>query len=245
MSPRIMTSTIGRILSQLRHDPRTIAMLLLVPVALLTLVYYMYEDDPLTFNRVGLIMLGIFPFIIMFLITSIAMLRERRTGTLERLFTTPIHKLDLLVGYGIAFALAATAQAVVTCGVAYGLLGLETRGSAWLVVAIAVANALLGMALGLFTSAFARSEFQATQLLPAVVVPQLLVCGLIWPRGKMAPALEAISNLLPMTYTINALTEVTRHATATSALWRNLSVVALTAVAALLLGALTLRRRTP
>ena len=244
MSATITFATAHRVLAQLRHDRRTVALIVALPALELTLLRFVLDADSAVFDRWAVPLLGVFPLITMFLVTSVAMLRERTSGTLERLLTTPIHKLDLLLGYGLAFALAATAQAVVTCGVAYGLLGLETAGSAWLVVAIAVANALLGMALGLFTSAFARSEFQATQLLPAVVVPQLLLCGLIWPRDKMAPALEAISNLMPMTYTINALSEVTRHASATSALWRNLSIVALCAVAALLLGALTLRRRT-
>jgi ABC-2 type transport system permease protein len=245
MSATITLATAHRVLVQLLHDRRTVALVVALPAIELTLLRLVLDADPAVFDRWAVPLLGVFPLITMFLVTSVAMLRERTSGTLERLLTTPLHKLDLLGGYGIAFALAATAQAVITCGVAYGPLGLQTTGSAWLVVAIAVANALLGMALGLFTSAFARSEFQATQLLPAVVVPQLLLCGLIWPRNKMAPALEAISNLLPMTYTINALTEVTRHATATGALWRNLSIVALCAVAALLLGALTLRRRTP
>jgi len=245
MSAQITLATAHRVLVQLLHDRRTVALIVALPALELTLLRFVLDADPDVFDRWALPLLGVFPLITMFLVTSVAMLRERTSGTLERLLTTPIHKLDLLLGYGLGFALAATVQAVITCGIAYGLLGLDTAGSAWLVVAIAVANALLGMALGLFTSAFARSEFQATQLMPAIVVPQLLLCGLIWPRDKMAPALEAISNLLPMTYTINALTEVTRHATATAGLWRNLTVVALSALAALLLGALTLRRRTP
>jgi ABC-2 type transport system permease protein len=245
MSATITLATAHRVLAQLLHDRRTVALVVALPAIELTLLRFVLDADPAVFDRWAVPLLGVFPLITMFLVTSVAMLRERTSGTLERLLTTPIHKLDLLVGYGLAFALAALVQGLITCGVAYGPLGLETRGSAWVVVAIAVANALLGMAVGLFTSAFARSEFQATQLLPAVVVPQLLLCGLIWPRNKMAPVLEAISNLLPMTYTINALTEVTRHATATGALWRNLSIVAVTAITALLLGALTLRRRTP
>jgi ABC-2 type transport system permease protein len=241
----ITLATARRVLVQLLHDRRTVAMILALPAVELILLRLVLDADGHMFDRWAVPLLGVFPLITMFLVTSVAMLRERTTGTLERLLTTPIHKLDLLVGYGLAFALAAIAQAIVTCGVAYGLLGLETTGSASLVVAIAVAVALLGMSLGLFTSAFARSEFQATQLLPAVVVPQLLLCGLIWPRAKMAPALEVASNALPMTYAINALTEATRHASATAALWHNLSIVVGCAIAALLAGALTLRRRTP
>ncbi|MGH3454252.1 MAG: ABC transporter permease, partial [Nocardioidaceae bacterium] len=161
MSTPILVSTTQRILRQLRHDRRTIALMLVVPIVLITIVYYMYVDDPMTFDRVGLIMLGIFPFIIMFLITSIAMLRERTTGTLERLFTTPVTKLDLLFGYGIAFGVAAAVQATVGAVVAYWFLGLDTLGSSALVVLIAVGNAILGVGLGLLCSAFARTEFQA------------------------------------------------------------------------------------
>ncbi len=245
MSAQLTLATARRILVQLLHDRRTVALILALPATELVLLRFVLDADPDVFDRWAVPLLGVFPLITMFLVTSVAMLRERTSGTLERLLTTPIHKLDLLVGYGLAFALAAIAQALTTCGVAYGLLGLDTRGSPWLVVAVAVADALLGMGLGLFTSAFARSEFQATQFMPAVVIPQLLLCGLVWPRDKMAPALDAISNVLPMTYAINALTEVTRHTTATTALWRDLSIVTLCAIAALLIGALTLRRRTP
>src|SRR5919201_61068 len=119
MSPRITLQTTARILRQLRHDPRTIALLLVVPTLLLTLMRYVFDAQPQIFDRVGLIMLGVFPFIAMFLITSVAMLRERTTGTLERLLTTPMHKLDLLLGYGLAFALAAAVQAGVVSAVAY------------------------------------------------------------------------------------------------------------------------------
>jgi ABC-2 type transport system permease protein len=244
MSPRVLASTTQRILRQLRHDRRTIAMLLLVPLLLLTLVYFMWEDQEPAFNRIALIMLGIFPFIIMFLITSIAMLRERTSGTLERLFTTPAGKLDVLFGYGIAFGLAAAVQGSLAAGFAYWLLGLDTAGSVWLVVLIAVANAVLGVALGLFCSAFARTEFQAVQFMPVVVAPQLLLCGLFIPRSQMAGWLEGISNAMPLSYSVEALQEVGLHPEATDLMWRDLGIVAAIVVAALVLGAMTLRRRT-
>src|SRR5689334_15960736 len=186
MSPRILASTIRRIIGQLRHDPRTIAMIIVIPTVLITLIYYMFNGQPGAFDRIALIMLGVFPFIVMFLITSIAMLRERMSGTLERLFTTPVGKLDLLFGYGIAFGAAAAIQATVATGLARWLLDLDTAGSVWLVVLVAVANALLGVALGLLASAFARTEFQAVQFMPIVVLPQILLCGLFVPREHMA-----------------------------------------------------------
>src|SRR5690242_15833384 len=165
--------------------------MLIVPSLLLVLTNQMFNSRP-AFDRVALLLLGIFPFTTMFLITSMAMLRERTSGTLERLLTTPMAKLDLLLGYGIAFAVAATAQAGVTCATAYWLLGLYTPGSPWLVVGIAVLGAVLGMALGLLSSAFATSEFQAVQFMPAVVMPQILLAGLFVPRTQMAGWLQGI-----------------------------------------------------
>jgi ABC-2 type transport system permease protein len=244
MSPRITLTTTARILRQLRHDPRTIALLVVVPTLLLTLMRYVFDSQPLIFNRIGVIMLGVFPFVAMFLITSVAMLRERTTGTLERLLTTPMHKLDLLFGYGLAFALAAAVQAAVAVGLAYWLLDLTTEGSATTVALLAIANAVLGMAVGLFVSAFAQSEFQAVQFMPAFVLPQLLLCGLIWPREEMAGWLEKISNVLPMTYAVDALIQVRSHAEPTATMWRDVAVVVGCIVVALLLGAATLRRRT-
>ncbi len=241
----ILVSTVRRILGQLRHDHRTVALLVLVPPLLLTLLYFMFDESPLIFQGVALTMLGIFPFTIMFLITSIAMLRERTTGTLERLLTTPMGKLDLLFGYGTAFGVAATLQASIACGVAYLLLDLQTAGSAGLVILIAVANAVLGVALGLLCSAFARTEFQAVQFMPVVVIPQLLLCGLFVARADMAGWLQAVSNVLPMTYSVEALTEVGRHAEATTTLWKDLGIVVGSIVVALTLAAATLRRRTP
>jgi ABC-2 type transport system permease protein len=240
----ILISTTARILRQLRHDRRTVALLVVVPVLLLALVYYMF-DDQRTFNRIALIMLGIFPFIIMFLITSIAMLRERTTGTLERLFTTPVGKLDLLFGYGIAFGLAAAVQASIASGFAYWLFDLETAGSAGFVVLIAVANAVLGVALGLLCSAFARSEFQAVQFMPVVAIPQILLCGLFVPRGAMAGWLQGISDALPLSYAVEALQEVGTQAEASELMWRDLGIVVGAVVIALVLAAATLRRRTP
>jgi ABC-2 type transport system permease protein len=245
MNIKITLATAGRVLRQLRHDRRTVALLIVVPALLLALLYFMYDGAGNTFDRIALIMLGIFPFVIMFLVTSIAMLRERTTGTLERLLTTPLGKIDLLFGYGLAFGLAAAAQGLVATAAAYWLLDLRTTGSAGLVVLIAVLNAVLGVALGLFCSAFARTEFQAVQFLPVVVVPQILLCGLFVPREQMAGWLEAISNALPLTYAVEALLQVGISAEATTTMWRDLVIVAGAALVALTLAAATLRRRTP
>jgi ABC-2 type transport system permease protein len=243
MSARVTGATALRVLQQLRHDPRTVALVLLVPPALITLFHYVLSGQPGTFDRIGGPMVGIFPFTSMFVVTSIAMLRERTTGTLERLMTLPLAKLDLLLGYAIAFALLAVVQACITAAVAFGLLGLDIEGSVVVVILLAVGNAVLGMALGLFFSAFARTEFQAVQFIPAVVLPQILLCGLVVPREHMARALEIVSYGLPLTWAFDALDHAVRGIDGNRILRDALIVIGLT-VAALALGASTLRRRT-
>ncbi|MDV6274867.1 ABC transporter permease [Rhodococcus erythropolis] len=251
MSIRIFGATTVRILLQLRQDHRTVAMILLVPSLLMILLYFLYQDVPTPpgqvslFQRVAITMLGILPFVVMFLVTSIAMQRERSSGTLERLLATPMGKLDLLAGYGAAFSLSAAAQAALACAVAFGFLGLTIAGSLAWVIVIAVLGAILGVALGLLASAFAKTEFQAVQFMPVVVVPQLFLCGLLVPRDQLPTWLEWISNVLPLSYAVDALQQVSMYADATGQMWRDLAVMAGFAAAALSLAAATLDRRTP
>ncbi len=245
MSLQSTMATAARVLEQLRRDPRTIALVIAVPIVLIALLKWVFDGQPQTFDRIGGPLVGIFPLISMFLVTSITMLRERVTGTLERLMTMPLTKLDLLAGYGVAFAALATVQGVIVGAVSFLLLGLDVAGSELAVIALAVLNAVLGMALGLLASAFARTEFQAVQFMPALILPQLLLCGLFVPREQMAPALETLSWALPMTYAYEALERVSTvgELGARGALYT--VIVAGAALLSLALAALTLRRRTP
>jgi ABC-2 type transport system permease protein len=244
VSPRVALATTARVVAQLRRDPRTLAMLFVVPPILMTLFKYVFDRAPQTFERVGAPLVGIFPLIIMFLITSIAMLRERTSGTLERLMSMPLAKLDLLGGYGLAFALVAAVQGTITSVVAFGLLDVQTAGPRYAFVLLAIANALLGMSLGLFLSAFATTEFQAVQFMPAVIIPQLLLAGLLVPRDRMPAALRYASDVLPFTYAYEALAKIARD-DVDGRLALDIGIVLGSVVLALMLGALTLRRRTP
>jgi ABC-2 type transport system permease protein len=243
MAARATLSTAARVLRQLHHDKRTVAMLIVLPALLLTNVWAMYDGEHDSFNHVGLALLGLFPFITMFLVTSVSMLRERTSGTLERFLTLPPRKTDLLFGYGLAFTAAAVTQAGVATAIACGLLGLDT-GNPVLAALVAVTSAVLGVALGLLCSAFARSEFQAVQFMPAIVLPQLLLCGLFVARDDMASWLHAISDVLPLTYAVDALKELSANGTATGAMWRDVAIVAGVAVGALVAASTTLRRRS-
>jgi ABC-2 type transport system permease protein len=238
-------ATAARVLAQLRRDPRTVVLLLVVPCVLILLVDQLFAGRAPVFQQVGVPMLGLFPLISMFLVTSITMLRERTSGTLERLLTTPLRKLDLLVGYAIAFALVAAVQSAVVSIVGFGLLDLEATHSKLVVVLLAVANAVLGMAFGLFVSAFARTEFQAVQFMPAFVLPQILLCGLFAPRDQMADWLQWVSAALPLTYAFDALDRAAGDASLGGRFWADVAVTIGATLVALVLGAATLRRRTP
>jgi ABC-2 type transport system permease protein len=245
MSLRITLAVAHRVLTQLRRDRRTLAMLLLLPCLLISLLWWIYNDaDPMLFDRIGPALLAIFPVIVMFLVTSVTTLRERSSGTLERLLAMPMGKLDFLVGYALAFGVVAAVQSVLAVAVSVGLLDLDVAGPLWLLTVVAVVDAVLGSALGLFVSAFAQTEFQAVQFMPAIVIPQLLLCGLLVPRDLLPDTLHAISNVLPLSYAVDAMQHLTTS-TSTGQVWQDVAVVAAFAVGGLALGAATLRRRTP
>jgi ABC-2 type transport system permease protein len=243
VSLRITSAVALRVLEQLRRDPRTLVLILGVPCVLEVLLQQMFGRTSPIYQQVGTPLLGLFPFITMFLVTSITMLRERTSGTLERLMTMPLHKVDILAGYGVAFALLAVVQATLVSTVAFGLLGLEVAGPKWLVVLLAVANAVLGSTLGLLVSAFAQTEFQAVQFMPAVVFPQILLCGLFVSRNEMATWLHAVSYALPLTYAYDALARTAAN-NIDGRLALDVVIVCGCIALAVVLGAATLRRRT-
>ncbi len=243
MTARRTLATAARVLAQLRHDPRTVALMLVVPCVLVGLLAWVFHGTR-TFDAIGAPLLGIFPFVVMFLVTSVATLRERSSGTLERLLAMPLGKLDLLVGYALAFGAVAVVQSILVSGLSLTVFGLDVAGPTWLLVLVALLDALLGMALGLLVSAFATTEFQAVQFMPAFVLPQFLLCGLLVPRGQMPAALHAISSALPLSYAVDALRDVTTQPQVSGATWADIGIVAASALLALGLGAATLRRRT-
>ena len=244
MSASRTVATTRRVLEQLRRDPRTVALLLVVPMVLLWLLELVFDAQPATFDQIGPALLALFPFVVMFLVTSVTTLRERTSGTLERLLSMPLGRLDLLLGYLVAFGLVAVVQASLASGLMLGFLGLDVAGPAWLLVLVAVIDAILGCALGLFVSAFARTEFQAVQFMPAVVLPQFLLCGLLVPRDQMGAVLEAISWVLPLSYAVDAMQRITVEATVSARTLVDLVVVTAAIALSVALGAATLRRRT-
>lgn len=238
-----MLSTAGRVLAQLRHDPRSIALMIIAPSLLVGLFAWLFSDQEGVFDQFGGAILALFPFIVMFLITSITTLRERKSGTLERLMTTPLGKADFILGYALAFGLMALLQATITVSFAVWVCGLEVTGPIWQLGVVAVVDALLGTALGLLASAFAQTEFQAVQFMPLLVFPQIILGGLFMPRDQMPDVLHAISDWLPLSYAIDTINAVAAGDEGWDVFGPLLVVVAF-AVGALVLASLTLRRRT-
>ncbi len=244
MSPSITLAVARRVLTQLRRDYRTLAMMLVLPCLLLTLLWWMFDRNEVVFERLGPPLVAVFPFTVMFLVTSVTTLRERSSGTLERLLSMPMNKLDLLLGYAIAFAVVALAQALLVVTLTVGLLGLDVTGPVWALAVVAVLDAVLGSALGLFVSAFAQTEFQAVQFMPAFVIPQLLLCGLFLSRDSLPDVLSTVSDVLPLSYAVDAMQRLQTTAGLDAGFGVDVTVVAGFVVAAVVLGAATLRRRT-
>lgn len=244
MSPRRTCATSARVLKQLGHDKRTVAMIFVVPLVLLGLLAWIFSPTPQTFDRMGPPLLGIFPFVIMFIITSITTLRERSGGTLERLLAMPISKIDIILGYALSFGLVAVVQGSLASVVALKVYGLDVHGPEWFLIIVALADALLGAALGLFASAFARTEFQAVQFMPAFILPQALLCGLVMPIAQLPVVLHWIANCLPLTYAVDAMTRLSQQADVTGRMIIDIGVIGCFVLAAIVLGALTLRRQT-
>jgi ABC transporter DrrB family efflux protein len=237
-------ATAGRVLQQLRHDPRSIALMLVAPSLLVGLFAWLFADQDGVFDQFGGAILALFPFTVMFLITSITTLRERRSGTLERLMTTPLGKGDFILGYALAFGLMAILQAIVTVAFAVYVCGLTVDGPLWQLGSVAVVDAVLGTALGLLASAFAQTEFQAVQFMPILVFPQIILGGLFMPRDQMPDVLYAISDWLPLSHAIDAIQAVAKGDTGWD-VGAPLLIVAAFAIGCLVLAPLTLRRRTP
>jgi ABC-2 type transport system permease protein len=243
VNPRLTLATAGRVLQQVRADHRTLGLLMVVPCVLIGLLAWIY-DGTRVFDHIGAPLLGVFPFVVMFLVTSVTTLRERSSGTLERLLSTPLGKGDFLAGYALAFGVLAVVQALLATAFAIWVCGLDVAGPRWLLVVVAVVDSVLGTATGLFVSAFARTEFQAVQFMPAFVLPQFLLCGLLVARDALPRPLELVSDVLPLSYAVDAMRTLTTQADAGGEVGRDVAIVAAFAVAAIAAGSLTLRRRT-
>ena len=243
-------ATIARISAQLRSDHRTVAIILVLPVILISLLYFVLRDSPVppgqdpAFDRIGPTMLAVLPMMLMFLVTSIAMLRERTTGTLERLLTTPLSRWNLLASYGAVFGLLGVVQASVLAAFVLGVFGASTAGSLWLLLLLALLDGLVGVAFGLLASAFARTEFQAVQFMPLFIGPQLFLCGLFAPVDTLPGWLAPVAKVLPMTWANDVVVDLLENEDPSGGTLVRLALLGALVVAMLVVAAASMPRRT-
>ena len=206
MNPRLTLASAGRVLAQLRHDHRTVALVVVLPCVLIGLLAWVFDGTPV-FDRIGAQLLGVFPFVVMFLVTSVATLRERQSGTLERLMTLPVApRRRRRSATPWPSASLAVVQAVVASLFAHLRLRARRAGPAL----VAGRHRGVGRAARHHPRARGelrspRTEFQAVQLMPAIVLPQFLLCGLLVPRDDLPDVLERVSDVLPLSYAVDAL----------------------------------------
>ncbi len=235
-----------RVQTQLRRDHRSMAMVLLVPCMLLWILQITFANVPGIFDRIGPLLLGVFPFTLIFLVTSITMLRERNQGTLDRMLISPMSRFDIMVGYSVAFGALAIMQSLIAVIFAVTLLDMPVNGNIIEALMIVALVALYGIALGLTLSAFARSEFQAVQFMPLFLLPQIFLSGLLVPVQQLPTVLRWLAYVNPLKYVLALLTAVMTHGESMFALdqVRNLAVAICVPVAILLLGAATMKRQS-
>jgi ABC-2 type transport system permease protein len=208
-------------------------------------VHSLYGGDDLdTLDLFGGPFIGLLIFFLVYVVTSVSFLRERSLGTLERLMASPLRRTEIVVGYMLGFTLVALVQAAIILGFGLGIIGLYNVGSVALLFGIEVLLALVAVNLGIFLSTFARTEFQAVQFIPLVIVPQLLLSGLLVPVSSEPEWLQWISNVLPLTYAVDALRDVMLRGAdlASSSVQLDIAVLGGFCVLVVLAAAATLRR---
>lgn len=170
--------------------------------------HYQYGDkDTGYFAKIAPVLMAFFIFFFVFLISGMALLGERTSGTLDRLLATPVKRSDIVFGYLLGYGLLGFLQAVVICLASIYILNIEIVGSLAAVVTVCVLFAFVALAFGLLLSTFAESEFQMMQFIPLIVVPQVFFSGIV-PLSSMAGWVQALGKILPLTYAGDAMTGI-------------------------------------
>ena len=197
----------GRIIRQLIRDRRTIAMIVVVPVVIMTLIGLSFPEEGIL-DYIAPALLATLALFFSFLLTGISFLRERSQGTMERLMASPVSRLDIVVGYLFGFFIFALTQTLIIVLFTIYALGVNFYGDLWQIFVFQIVVITGAVTLGIFTSTFARNEFQMVQFIPLIIVPQIFLCGVIWPVEQMPEYLQWLSAVLPLTYAVDGLRDI-------------------------------------
>ena len=194
-----------RIVRQITRDRRSVALIVVAPLVVMSLVGFSFQDQPAILDNAAPALIGVFALIFTFMLTAVSFLRERSQGTLERLLVTPAGRADLLVGYLLGFLFFAAVQSVILLLFTIFAFDINYQGELWQVFAVLMVLTVVAVSLGIFVSTFASNEFQVVQFIPLLLAPQIFLSGVILPVSQMPGYFQAISKALPLTYAVRAL----------------------------------------
>lgn len=231
-----------RIVHTMRRDYRTLALLTVAPVVVMSLVGFSFAKKPQTLDFAAPAIISIFALTFAFILTGVSFLRERVSGTLERLLATPVGGADLLVGYLLGFLGFALLQATVVLVFTVYVLDVTYRSSFWEVFLFLTVLTVTGVSLGIFVSIFSRNEFQIMQFQPVFFAPQIFLSGVFLPVEEMPGYLRAISALMPLRYAIDGLRALMLQGAGVVDVTKELMILVAIAAGALALASTTVRR---
>jgi ABC-2 type transport system permease protein len=232
----------GRIIRQIVRDRRTLALITVVPIVVMTLIWLSFPDLPGMLDYIAPALLATLALFFGFLLTGISFLRERSQGTLERLMASPVSRLDIVLGYMLGFFLFALLQTLIIVLFTIYALDVQYKGDLWQIFVFQIIVLIGAINLGIFISAFARNEFQMVQFIPLIILPQVFLCGLLWDVDKMNDVLQWIAKFLPLTYAVEGMRDIMLNGKSLLDVGFDLAVLAAFAVGISIITALTLRR---
>lgn len=204
---------------------------------------YIYGGEKFkTFDWTMPVLISIFVFFFAFLLTSLSFFRERSFGTIERMLVSPLTKLEIILGYMLGFVFFAMVQATIIILFALYAIKINYVGNIGWLFLIQCIFVLVAINLGIFLSAFARTEFQIVQFFPLVLIPQVLICGTVFPIQDMPKWLQYIAYCLPLTYVNRAARNVMIRGFGFEGIWLDLLIILGFAILMIILGSLTIRR---
>jgi ABC-2 type transport system permease protein len=207
MLPRYAFTIAGRVIRQLVRDRRTMALIVVVPMVVMTLIGLSFPEG-IVLDRIAPALLATMVLFFSFLLTGISFLRERSQGTMERLMASPVSRLDVVLGYLFGFFLFALAQTLIILLFTIYVLDVSYHGDLWQIFVFQVVVIAGAVNLGIFISTFARNEFQMVQFIPLILFPQIFLCGVIWPVEQMPEYLQWIGRFLPLKYGVDGLRDI-------------------------------------
>jgi ABC-2 type transport system permease protein len=240
MFSNIMTIA-RRSIQQLARDHRTIGLIIIVPLVIASLIGVSIPNKAML-NQTLPALLATLILFFGFLLSGISFLRERSQGTRERLMASPVSRLDIILGYLIGFLLFAIIQTLVLFFYTVYVINIDFLGELWQIILFQVLIGILSVCLGIFISAFARNEFQMIQFIPLIIVPQVFICGVLFPVNTLPDWLQWIARFLPLTYGVDGIRAMMLEGKGLVDIGKEIAVLAGYAIALMALAGISLRR---